>query len=339
MPSWRKWSRRPQTVWLRRIAFQIHLCTGVLLSLYVILLSLTGTVLVYRVELTRALDVRRPVFDPSARSLSADELRDAAARVFPDHAVVNVDTRMSRRDPIVEVVIARDGEHRRRAFNPYTGEDLGDWFPAGVRAIIWVANLHDDLLLGRQHRAVNGIGAILLTALVLAGAVIWWPGVRTWRQALTVRWRARSLRVNRDLHRASGFWLYVLILNWSLTGIYLAFPTPIAHALESVAPAAAGDGPSWADFVLQWSTRIHFGRWPNPLLKALWALVGLVPTVLAITGLVMWGNRSLRQHTKAQAAVRQTSYRKELASASIDGAVDSHMAAGVGQLVRDPQMR
>jgi uncharacterized iron-regulated membrane protein len=182
MAWWRRWVRRPQTVWLRRIALQIHLWTGVVLSLYVIVLSLTGSVLVYRVELTRALDVPRPAFDPSARSLSADELRDAAASMFPDHAIVNVDTRMSRRDPIVEVVIARDGEHRRRAFNPYTGEDLGDWFPLGVQAIIWVANLHDDLLLGRSHRAINGVGAILITALVRpvpsSGGQVSAPGVR-----------------------------------------------------------------------------------------------------------------------------------------------------------------
>jgi uncharacterized iron-regulated membrane protein len=339
MTSWRKWSRCPQTLW-RRIAFQIHLCMGVVLSLYVIVLSLTGSVLVYRVELTRLLDVRRPVFDPSVRSLSADELRDAAVRAFPDHAVVNVDTRMSPRDPIVEVVIARDGEHRRRAFNPYTGEDLGDRFPAGVRAIIWVANLHDDLLLGRQHRAVNGIGAILLTALVLTGAIIWWPGVRTWRQALTIRWRARSPRVNRDIHRASGFWLYLLILNWSLTGIYLAFPTPIVYALEFLTPAAAAEGPSWVDVVVQWSTRIHFGRWPNPLLKALWAVMGVVPTVLAITGLVMWRNRSLRQHTTAHASVRiRLAQSTEWATASIDRAVGSHTTAGVGRLARDQQVQ
>ena len=53
MSSWRRWLKRPQTVWLRRIAFQLHLWTGVVLSLYVILLSLTGSVLVYRVELTQ----------------------------------------------------------------------------------------------------------------------------------------------------------------------------------------------------------------------------------------------------------------------------------------------
>jgi uncharacterized iron-regulated membrane protein len=269
------------------------------------MLSLTGSLLVYRVELTRALDVRRPAFDPSARTLSADELRAAAARVFPDHAIVNVDTRISHRDPIAEVLIARDGVDRRRAFNPYTGEDLGDWFPAGVRAILWVADLHDDLLLGRHNRVVNGIGAILLTALVLTGAVIWWPGIRTWRQALSVNWRARWSRVNWDLHRASGFWLYLLILNWSLTGIYLAFPTPVTHALEQVTPAAAGDGPSWAGWVLDWLTRMHFGRWPNPFLKALWCLMGLVPTMLAVTGLVMWWNRSVRQPATAQAAARR----------------------------------
>ena len=109
-----------------------------------------------------------------------------------------------------------------------------------------------------------------------------------------------------------------MILNWSLTGIYLAFPTPITHALEYVTPAAAGDGPSWTAWVLDWSTRIHFGRWPNPLVKALWCFMGLVPTVLAVTGLVMWWHRWLRQHATAHAAARQigVSHRKVAAAAS-----------------------
>ena len=93
--------------------------------------------------------------------------------------------------------------------------------------------------------------------------------------------------------------------------------------------ATTGDEPSWTAWLLDWSTRIHFGRWPNPLLKALWCFMGLVPTVLAVTGLVMWWNRSLRHQAKGHAAARRirVSHSMALAAASIDGAVESLMAA------------
>ena len=51
MNLWQRWMRQPQRVWLRRALFQIHLWTGIGLGLYVVMLSATGSALVYRTEL------------------------------------------------------------------------------------------------------------------------------------------------------------------------------------------------------------------------------------------------------------------------------------------------
>ena len=48
---WQRWVRQPQKIWLRRALFQVHLWTGVGVGLYVLMISLTGSVLVYRNEL------------------------------------------------------------------------------------------------------------------------------------------------------------------------------------------------------------------------------------------------------------------------------------------------
>ncbi len=45
------WLRQPQKVWLRRAVFQVHLWSGIALGLYVLFISVTGSVLVYRNEL------------------------------------------------------------------------------------------------------------------------------------------------------------------------------------------------------------------------------------------------------------------------------------------------
>ena len=43
------------------------------------------------------------------------------------------------------------------------------------------------------------------------------------------------------------------------------------------------------DVVLTWLTRLHFGRWRDaPVLKAVWAIVGLIPAVMLVTGVIMW---------------------------------------------------
>ena len=73
---------QPQRVWLRRALFQIHLWTGLALGLYVVVLSITGSALVYRAELDRFLASPRAVLDERATPMTADQLRAAAERVF-----------------------------------------------------------------------------------------------------------------------------------------------------------------------------------------------------------------------------------------------------------------
>jgi uncharacterized iron-regulated membrane protein len=49
---WQRWVRQPKTLWLRRALFQIHLWAGLCLGLYVVVVSLSGSALVFRDELT-----------------------------------------------------------------------------------------------------------------------------------------------------------------------------------------------------------------------------------------------------------------------------------------------
>src|SRR5258708_13138734 len=53
-----QWLRRPQNVWLRRALFQIHLWTGIGTGLYVLLVSVSGSAIVFRNELSNSPSVR-----------------------------------------------------------------------------------------------------------------------------------------------------------------------------------------------------------------------------------------------------------------------------------------
>jgi uncharacterized iron-regulated membrane protein len=46
--AWTRWVRQPQRIWLRRAIFQVHLWSGIGIGLYILMISLTGSVLVYR---------------------------------------------------------------------------------------------------------------------------------------------------------------------------------------------------------------------------------------------------------------------------------------------------
>lgn len=294
MSAWRRLVERPQQVWLRRAIFQVHLWLGLMLGVYVVMLSVTGSALVYRVELHRLLSTQRPAYRPGAMPMTTEELRAAAERAYPGHAITRVGEEFSRRDPTIEIWVEQGGVTRERLFDPYTGEDLGNAITQGELGVIWLARLHDELLFDRTGKYVNGAGSAVFTLLVLTGAIVWWPGIARWRRSLTVGVRSGWKRINWDLHSAMGAWLFLFMLVWGVSGIYLGIPEPFSNFVDAVSDPTIDYGDRVGDIVLLWLTWLHFGRWNNEWLKALWAVIGLVPAVMFVTGLVMWWQRVVR---------------------------------------------
>jgi uncharacterized iron-regulated membrane protein len=199
LSGWQQWLKQPQSLWLHNMLFQVHFGIGAAAGAYVALMSVTGSVIVYRDQLSRWTSVE------------------------------------------------------------------------------WIVKLHSNLLLGSTGRLVNGIGGICLTLLCLTGAIIWWPGVKNWRRSLTVSWGAQFPRINWDLHSALGFWSFLFVLLWGISGIYFAFPQWFTILLL-LDPADRV-----TDQGLFWLSELHFGRFGR-FTQAVWAIAGLVPAVLAFTG-------------------------------------------------------
>ena len=199
-----------------------------------------------------------------------------------------------------------------RVFNGYTGEDLGDPFPMASRALLWVTRLHDDLLMPQDQRGRfwNGIGSILTTLLCVTGAVVWWPGIASWRRGVSIKRRSAWPRFNFDLHSALGFWFFALIAIWAVSGIYLSLPTPFMAVVDWVAgPPDNYERP--VDVALNWLARLHFGRWRSQTLKVIWVVAGLVPPVMFVTGAVMWWNRVVRKPRAARVSQSVPSLQQE----------------------------
>jgi len=296
MRVWTKWMRQPQTVWLRRALFQVHLWTGLALGLYLVMLSLTGSVLVYRTELDEYFRTPRPAYDANARRLTTDELTALALRAYPEHTVTRVGDRISRRNPTIEIWVERNGVRTERLFNPYTGADLGASVTDGEQFVLWLARLHDELLFDRPGRWWNGVLSGVTCLLTVTGLVVWWPGMSRWRRSLKVKWSSGWRRFNWDVHSAVGFWLFLFMLMWGVSGFYLGVPEPFSNFVDSISDPDAFLGERPGDIVLMWLTRLHFGRWRElPWLQAVWAVVGLLPAIMFVTGAVMWWQRVMRK--------------------------------------------
>jgi uncharacterized iron-regulated membrane protein len=307
MTYWQRWIWQPQTAWVRKAIFQVHLWSGIGVGLYVLLVSVTGSVLVYRNELYMAATPDPIIVTESGPRLTDDQLSDAATRAYPGYAVTTIG-RARNPDQAVGISLKGDTDLKNRLFDPYTGKDLGDSVPLGIWLVSKLIQLHDDLLAGRAGRRVNGIGAILLVVLACTGIVVWWPGIKTWRRHLTVHRKVGWQRFTWDLHSMIGFWSFGFILLFGITGAYLGNPQPFQDLADRLQPPTdANAGVRTVDRVIYWLAYLHFGRVNgigipcsgrglcDSATKLIWAVFGLAPAGMFVTGAVMWWNRVLRR--------------------------------------------
>jgi uncharacterized iron-regulated membrane protein len=291
MPSlWHKWVHRPQSILLRRALFQIHLWVALTIGVYVVVISLSGSAIVFRREFNQWL-VPRTVAAVGVRMTEAD-LRSAAQRAYPEHTIAEIREQRRPERPVL-VSLERRGSISERLFDPYTGDDLGHAYPPVLRFVEWLVDLHDNLLAGSTGRIVNGVGGFLVMALLLTGAVIWWPGKAHWRRSLVVRAPFGARGFVWHLHSFIGFWAFALLLIWASTAVYFAFPEPFEGAIDRF-DDDLNDLYRPGEAVLLALIKLHFGRFGGLEIRVLWALLGLLPAALFITGFIMWWRRVLR---------------------------------------------
>jgi uncharacterized iron-regulated membrane protein len=310
---WQRWLRKPQRIWLRRAIFQVHLWSGIAIGLYILFISVTGSVLIYSNELYRAATPPPIISTSTAPPLTDDQLKAKALRVHPGYVIAGLQ-RPHNPDEAVNVRL-RHGEHSEEVINrlidPRTGQDYGDAVTFGIRFVSKLIDLHDNLFAGKRGRKINGIGALLILILALTGMVVWWPGISAWKRSLTVPRGLGWKRTIWQLHSVIGFWTLAFTLIFALSGIYLAIPDAIQDFVDRIDPInPANIRTRFSDRVIYWLAYLHFGRVNgigipchgpglcDQATKATWAFFGLAPAAMFVTGLIMWWNRVLRPRWK-----------------------------------------
>ncbi len=303
---WQRCVRQPQNIWLRRALFQVHLWSGIVIGLYILMISATGSVLVYRNELYEAATPKPMISNGPGQRLTDDQLTEAATRLYPGYQVVNLG-RAQNLDQAVDISLRRGDAIKRRLFDPRTGSDLGASVPIGISFVSGLLDLHDNLFAGPTGREVNGVAALSLLALATTGLIIWWPGIKTWRRSMTLHRGLGSRGMTWHLHSMIGFWSLGFTLVFAVSGVYLGIPEFFQDIADRLEPATADNaGTRIGDRIIYWLAYLHFGRingigipCSGPGLcdqttKAIWAIFGLAPAVMFVTGAIMWWNRVLR---------------------------------------------
>jgi len=229
---------RPQVVPWRKAIFQVHLWTGVTLALYMVAISVSGSVLVFERDIMNDAPAPPPHLSMTPR-LGYPALVEIASGAHPGEGLDAIDMRTGDRRIVTVTLRSGNDGHRNVYLDAYTGRILAETIAERQHPILtFLEPLHNELLGGPKGEAFNGVGGGSLFLLSLTGIVVWWPGRKNWTRAIKVNWRARWKRLIFDLHSAFGFWTMVLIAMWGFSGFYFAFPEKV-QAVFGLFPADA----------------------------------------------------------------------------------------------------
>jgi uncharacterized iron-regulated membrane protein len=226
----------PATVkWpIRRWVRVAHLWAGVGLGLWLVMLGLTGSALVYQHSLRQVLEPERGI-KAGLAVLSLDELLARVHRQRPDLTIIDIEGMAyegSAWELLIRPINATQREkHSRVLFvDPGTGEVRGiQAFNGTFMGVL--AQLHYNLLSGETGLAINAFAGGLAIFFAISGLILWWRGRTKWKNGLRMKFKGASSRArNYSIHSAVGFYASLFLAVAGLSGIYFAVPRAFLSA-------------------------------------------------------------------------------------------------------------
>ncbi|HTK33836.1 MAG TPA: PepSY-associated TM helix domain-containing protein [Caulobacteraceae bacterium] len=240
---------------LRRFWFQLHLWIGIGLALAIIPLCVSGSYLVWRGEIDRALHPARFAISSPQAVLPPSAYLDAAQVRFGDRARVQglrLPSKPGEPATVTGAMTRPAGESKGGAAGrgpQARPQVLTAWIDPGTARVLDVANVRQSLsmwmhdlhgqffVFGPGRQAVGWIGVALLVS-CLSGIWLWWP--RREVLAMAFRW-GRTTDTLSNLHQLVGFWIALPLAVLSLSGALISFPAftrGLVGAFALVAPPA-----------------------------------------------------------------------------------------------------
>ena len=218
---------------VRPLLRKIHLWLGLTLGLPFLVLAVTGSALVFYIELDKLLH-------PS--------IQVETSRPAPDWSSPVWDRALASGRALVPggtgkwsfEVTGKPGSIPARYYPPAAGhgghgaDPLMVWFTPDGRQVLrnarwgdylmtFVYDIHRNLLAGDTGNYVVGWIGVAALFLLLTGLMVWWPR-GSWRKALAYKPHASTSRRLYDLHKLVGLWSLLFLLILSATGALLALP-------------------------------------------------------------------------------------------------------------------
>jgi uncharacterized iron-regulated membrane protein len=263
---------------LRQLLFKLHLYVALAVSIYVVILGVTGALLAFDTVIDHLVHAKLAYVRPAPPRLSFAALGDAVAKVYPNQRIIGYEMGEAPNLSTLVVLSSTSGRNNTGLYvNPYTGQILGSR-TNGPNILGIIAQLHTQLAPRRPGHGrlapafVNWITVATLFVL-LSGIWLWWPSMHFGIGAGGGRpfWC--------DLHLTTGIVAAVFLVLLTGSGIVMAFGRTILHT----APMGRR--------LWNLNQAIHFGVIFGVSSRVIMALASLLIVLQVVSGAVMWIKR------------------------------------------------
>ncbi|GAB3793820.1 PepSY-associated TM helix domain-containing protein [Spirosoma humi] len=208
-----------------------HVWLGLLAGSIILVISLTGTILVYRDEIDHALNPELFESPAQGKKLTYGQITEQLKRDHPTWKLAFLFRTEGENEANLPYRAHLKGEDVEVFINPYTGKITGSRIHDSAFIEV-VLDIHRTLLIPVAGRYIVGISALILVILTISGLRLWLP--RQWKHLksrLTIKRKASLTRQNYDLHQVLGFYSSPFVLLIALTGVVITFLTIIAPVM------------------------------------------------------------------------------------------------------------
>ena len=217
----------------RRALLTLHQWVGLAAGIFLVVISISGSALVFENEIDRTLNRSTSFVTPGAAALTIETLIARVQAAYPADRVTGVRI-ADKPDQAYEVSVRGRGG---AMVNPYTGDLLGlrDHEKSLAR---WVHLLHTRFVAGEIGEKMVGGFSVAMLGLAITGLVLWWP-----RRILSVGAASSWKRTTFDLHNVLGFYSSLVMLCITLSGVLIAFEGTTDPLVRRLNPVAAATPP------------------------------------------------------------------------------------------------
>lgn len=222
----------------RRLGVWLHRWVGLLMAAFLVVVGLTGSLLAFNTELERVFAPQLFARPRHAPTLDLATLAERAQHLVPGARLQAVT--LTEPDQLsVWFVPSKDeatGDDAKLGFteffvDPWTGLELGRRHRGAlsdglVNLMPFIYELHWTLLMSGIGQWTLGIVALAWSIDAFVSFCLTLPSIRQgfwrrWKPAWVIRRGASRFRLNFDLHRAGGLWLWALLFVFAWSSVMM----------------------------------------------------------------------------------------------------------------------